>query len=285
MNQESRSKKRILNTILLLPLLFGFLVSFAPVARALTDEERCQEFQNQFIIDINGKKINTIGTVPACGEYSSLGAFVLKGINLGLAFAGIITALFIILGGYWYVTSAGNEEQAEKGRKTLTNSIIGLVVIIMSFVIVRVIATTLVENKGGSTTTPTNTSATTPGGQGGVTNPSPGGLTDAEIGMLTGSIEITKESNGDVTVSAMISGSQKVDLAKKACALGDAGNLTAGALRVKFEGQSVGDSPNFSHPAGTLYMATVKLPASALKGSGNLIVYICETGVKMMEIK
>ena len=37
-------------------------------------------------------------------------------------------------------TSAGNEEQSEKGKKILINSVIGLVVIILASAIVRIIA-------------------------------------------------------------------------------------------------------------------------------------------------
>ncbi len=60
-------------------------------------------------------------------------------INLLLTFAGAIAIVFVIIGGYWYITSGGNEEQAEKGQKTLTNAIIGVVVVILSYVIINVI--------------------------------------------------------------------------------------------------------------------------------------------------
>jgi threonine synthase len=39
-----------------------------------------------------------------------------------------------------YITSAGNEETAEKGRKTAVNAIIGIVIIILAYVIVNVVA-------------------------------------------------------------------------------------------------------------------------------------------------
>ena len=57
-----------------------------------------------------------------------------------LFFAGGVAVLFIIIGGFWYITSAGNEEQAEKGKNALINAIIGVVIIILSYVIVTVIA-------------------------------------------------------------------------------------------------------------------------------------------------
>ena len=51
-----------------------------------------------------------------------------------------VFVIFLMVGGFWYLSSAGNEEQAEKGQKTITNSIIGLVVIIMAYAIVRIVA-------------------------------------------------------------------------------------------------------------------------------------------------
>ncbi len=151
------SKKKIFQAFLTSFLFCVVLISFVPVARALTDEERCQQFQSQFIIDVNGKKVNTVGALPACGSYSSFSTLVVKGINIALAFAGAGAALFIIIGGYWYLTSAGNEEAAEKGRKTMVNAVIGLAAIILSFTIVRVVGNLLTSSTG----TPEAPSSTT----------------------------------------------------------------------------------------------------------------------------
>jgi len=60
-------------------------------------------------------------------------------INIALLFAGLIAVLFLIIGGYRYIVSAGNEEAAEKAKKTIQNAIIGLVVIILSYTLVTVI--------------------------------------------------------------------------------------------------------------------------------------------------
>ena len=62
-----------------------------------------------------------------------------------LLFAGAIAVIALIIGGYWYVTSAGNEEQAEKGRKAIANALIGLVVIILSFTIITVVTNFLTK--------------------------------------------------------------------------------------------------------------------------------------------
>ena len=63
-----------------------------------------------------------------------------------LPIAGLVAVLFIIIGGFQYITSRGNEEQAETGKKTLTNAIIGLVIVICAYVIVVVVINALAGN-------------------------------------------------------------------------------------------------------------------------------------------
>lgn len=60
-------------------------------------------------------------------------------INWALYLSAIIAVIFIIIGGYFYITSAGNESQATKGRTTLTNALIGLAIIVLSYMIVQVV--------------------------------------------------------------------------------------------------------------------------------------------------
>lgn len=70
-------------------------------------------------------------------------------INIVLSVVALIALLFLIIGGFWYITSGGNEETAEKGKNTVINAIIGLVIIALSYVIVRVV----INFVAGSSTT------------------------------------------------------------------------------------------------------------------------------------
>ncbi len=79
---------------------------------------------------------------------TSLTGLILKIINLLLGVAAIIAVFFIVVGGYRYIFSNGNDEQAQAGRKTLTNAVIGLVIIILAYAIVTIVNNTVA---GGST--------------------------------------------------------------------------------------------------------------------------------------
>ncbi len=81
-------------------------------------------------------------------QSQSLSELIVNVIRLMLLFAGIIAVVFVIIGGYWYLTSAGNEEGAEKGQKTITNAIIGIIVIVLSYVIINVIVNLVGSNSG-----------------------------------------------------------------------------------------------------------------------------------------
>ncbi len=74
-------------------------------------------------------------------------------IMLGIAFA--VAVIMVIYGGYQYITSAGNEEKATSGRQTILYALIGIVIIILSFVIVRAVVG-FVKNGTGSSNTSTN---------------------------------------------------------------------------------------------------------------------------------
>jgi len=75
----------------------------------------------------------------------SVSELIFNVIDLLLFFAGAVAVIFVIIGGYQYITSNGNDEAAEKGRKTFTNAIIGVIVIVLSYTIIYVI-TNLVGN-------------------------------------------------------------------------------------------------------------------------------------------
>lgn len=80
-------------------------------------------------------------------EDVTITGFLIRIIQILLAIAGLIAVLFLIVGGFRYITAGGNEETTEAAKKTITNSIIGIVVIILSFVIVRVISNALVRTE------------------------------------------------------------------------------------------------------------------------------------------
>ena len=101
------------------------------------------------ICDPNGYTMQNglcIPNSPFSGGLASQGTLsglITTILNIVLALSGIIAVIFIIIGGFQYITAGGNSEQAEKGRVALTNAIIGLLIVILAFTIVKVVTNTL----------------------------------------------------------------------------------------------------------------------------------------------
>ncbi len=87
---------------------------------------------------------NPVGSPSdSISNQSSFTGLALVVIKWLLTISGVIAILFIIVGGFQYITSAGNSETAEKGKGTLINAVIGLIVVLLSYTIVSVISGSL----------------------------------------------------------------------------------------------------------------------------------------------
>ncbi len=85
----------------------------------------------------------------ATGGESGIIPLVRTILNYFLGFLGIIILALVIYGGFMYVTAGVNESGAETGKKILTYSVIGVVIILLSFVFVN----TLLQAGTGTPTT------------------------------------------------------------------------------------------------------------------------------------
>lgn len=90
--------------------------------------------------NINGLCIpkNPFGGEGLTGS-KSIGDLITRVLKILLTLAGIVAVLFIIIGGFLYITSYGNEQQAEKGKKALQYALMGLGIVILSYVLVYVV--------------------------------------------------------------------------------------------------------------------------------------------------
>ncbi len=88
---------------------------------------------------------NSIGELP--GNPGSTFSYEFTNfIEIFLGVVGLVAVAFLIYGGFRYITSAGNDETAESAKKTIQNAIIGLVVVILSYVIVAIVANFFINN-------------------------------------------------------------------------------------------------------------------------------------------
>lgn len=76
----------------------------------------------------------------------------LRIVNFFLFFLGLVATVFLIYGGFLYITSAGNDESVNKAKKIIIYAAVGLILILVA----AVLAHTLINMLGPDTADPTS---------------------------------------------------------------------------------------------------------------------------------
>jgi hypothetical protein len=71
------------------------------------------------------------GTLNATGIMQTL----LSVGNFGIFLAGPVALVFIIIGAYYYITAAGNEESADKGKRIILYTFLATILLILGYTI------------------------------------------------------------------------------------------------------------------------------------------------------
>lgn len=74
------------------------------------------------------------------GDFS-IGSVLDRIMNLIFPVAGLVCVVFIIIGGYMWIVSAGDPSKVKQAQSTLTWAIIGLVFVLIAVAIIKVITT------------------------------------------------------------------------------------------------------------------------------------------------
>ena len=68
---------------------------------------------------------------------TDLNGLLTTGINIVSILAGVLAFFYLCWCGFLYITSAGNSDQAKKGGQGVINAIIGIVIIVMAYAIIK----------------------------------------------------------------------------------------------------------------------------------------------------
>lgn len=109
------------------------------------------------LIPINSNVFAQAINCPAGQVASDLGCipedpigFVQTFYGWGLGLLGFVAVLFIIIGGYYVMTSHGSVEQLDKGKSFIFYAIAGLLLAIFGFVFIEIIAGQVLKIPGFS---------------------------------------------------------------------------------------------------------------------------------------
>jgi len=87
-----------------------------------------------------GTLINPFGTESTVGE---TGRFVSRMIGLVMALGGFAIVIYFFMGAIKWATAAGDKAKVEQAQKTLTNAVIGAVILVAAYLIIGILGKVL----------------------------------------------------------------------------------------------------------------------------------------------
>lgn len=84
----------------------------------------------------DGKTIS--GPLPA-GKFPNLASVVSNALPFIFPIAGVLLLLYLVWGGFDYLTSMGDAKKAEAAKGKLTNAVIGFLIIFFAYWIVQIL--------------------------------------------------------------------------------------------------------------------------------------------------
>ncbi|MBI2985015.1 MAG: hypothetical protein HYY50_05335 [Candidatus Kerfeldbacteria bacterium] len=93
--------------------------------------------------------IESVGELIGLGE-ADLREVVINVIRFVLGFMTLVAVVFIIYGGFVWLTAGGNEDRIEKAKKIISAAVIGLIVILLAWAIVIFVARTTADVTGNT---------------------------------------------------------------------------------------------------------------------------------------
>ncbi len=114
-------------TVLALTFFSTSITAFAQTNALAPTGGNSNAFSNQGDLDILGTGQGDART------------FVTNILRWALTFLGLICVIMIIYGGFLYITAAGEEDKAKKGRTIILYCVIGIAIIAASYAIVNTV--------------------------------------------------------------------------------------------------------------------------------------------------
>ena len=121
-------------------LLSVLLISFAATALISTSPVLAGDVDPE---ELYGTEY-AVGLGPGT-EDSDLRTILVSVITVLMSFLGIVAVVIILIGGFKWMTAAGNEDKVEEAKNMIMAGVIGLIIIMLAWIIVNWVLSTMVE--------------------------------------------------------------------------------------------------------------------------------------------
>lgn len=105
---------------------------------------------NQYFGDATGTNNGNMFASAAGLSSGDLPSTIASLIRVVLGMLGIVAVVIILIGGFKWMTSGGNDDKVKSARKVMTSGIIGLVIVLSAFAIAQFVLSSII-----TATTPT----------------------------------------------------------------------------------------------------------------------------------
>lgn len=124
-------KKTLIKLFAIVSLFSLSVLSLAPLSTYAANETTSADVCNSSVPD-------SVKQAAGCNNSDpELGLVVVGIINATIGVAAVISVIYVIVGGYSYMTSSGDSQKLEKAKKTILYAVIGLAICVLAFAIVN----------------------------------------------------------------------------------------------------------------------------------------------------
>lgn len=105
-----------------------------------------------FFAEAQTEELNRTASQAGFGTQTDVPTIVGQIIRIVLGFMGLVLVILILVGGFRWMTSGGNEETIKNAKGLMSNAVIGLVIVILAYAIAWFVITRLQEiSRSGGT--------------------------------------------------------------------------------------------------------------------------------------
>ena len=121
-------------------MILSLVAAFSTIAitgAATTEVRAANEWNNEAC---NTLEDEAQRAALGCAEARTAGDVGITIINTVILIAGVLAAIFIIIGGFQYITSLGDPGKTKTAKTTILYAVVGLIIVLMAFAIVNFVA-------------------------------------------------------------------------------------------------------------------------------------------------
>ncbi|MDD4996116.1 MAG: hypothetical protein PHW15_01380 [Patescibacteria group bacterium] len=120
---------------------FLSLIALVAIVSALAPSALLAQTSN---LDLGNNYVQNFREVAGYGE-ASITEVVGNIIKIVLSLLGLVAVVLVIIGGFQWMASAGNEDKIKSAKKLIGSALVGLIIVVLAYAIATFVISNIVE--------------------------------------------------------------------------------------------------------------------------------------------